>query len=205
MSSDNPNAAPPCETIPTQRSSVSAVEPLQSFRSAGGTSRRAAALGTPRPSAPWHDLHHAWNKAAPESGGGGGGVWMANANATAGKGGMRSPQPGRGVQLGRGAIGLPHDLFDRRREKLVAEHDRLPVHEHVPHVTRARRVPHHRHRIAHGGVEVRLVQVEYDQVGALAGRRSEEHTSELQSHSDLVCRLRLEKKNRSSLIAKHTD
>src|SRR5437588_9165428 len=29
----------------------------------------------------------------------------------------------------------------------------------------------------------------------LAARRSEEHTSELQSHSDLVCRLLLEKKN----------
>src|SRR5438034_4026431 len=29
------------------------------------------------------------------------------------------------------------------------------------------------------------------------GRRSEEHTSELQSHSDLVCRLLLEKKNRT--------
>src|SRR5260221_1655702 len=28
-----------------------------------------------------------------------------------------------------------------------------------------------------------------------AGARSEEHTSELQSHSDLVCRLLLEKKN----------
>src|SRR5260221_5095655 len=28
-----------------------------------------------------------------------------------------------------------------------------------------------------------------------AGLRSEEHTSELQSHSDLVCRLLLEKKN----------
>src|SRR5438034_6062673 len=30
--------------------------------------------------------------------------------------------------------------------------------------------------------------------GALAYARSEEHTSELQSHSDLVCRLLLEKK-----------
>src|SRR5438034_5680226 len=29
------------------------------------------------------------------------------------------------------------------------------------------------------------------------GRRSEEHTSELQSHSDIVCRLLLEKKNKS--------
>src|SRR5438034_2608386 len=35
---------------------------------------------------------------------------------------------------------------------------------------------------------------------SLDGRkRSEEHTSELQSHSDLVCRLLLEKKNASTL------
>src|SRR5438034_6609650 len=33
-----------------------------------------------------------------------------------------------------------------------------------------------------------------ENLGLLAGR-SEEHTSELQSHSDLVCRLLLEKKN----------
>src|SRR5947207_12458885 len=32
-------------------------------------------------------------------------------------------------------------------------------------------------------------------VAVAAGLRSEEHTSELQSHSDLVCRLLLEKKN----------
>src|SRR5438034_4157935 len=32
--------------------------------------------------------------------------------------------------------------------------------------------------------------------------RSEEHTSELQSHSDLVCRLLLEKKNRRNLEAR---
>src|SRR5438034_8577821 len=31
-----------------------------------------------------------------------------------------------------------------------------------------------------------------------AERRSEEHTSELQSHSDLVCRLLLEKKNKKN-------
>src|SRR5260221_10043831 len=31
-----------------------------------------------------------------------------------------------------------------------------------------------------------------------AGKRSEEHTSELQSHSDLVCRLLLEKKKNST-------
>src|SRR5438034_6574227 len=33
--------------------------------------------------------------------------------------------------------------------------------------------------------------------GAVLGARSEEHTSELQSHSDLVCRLLLEKKKRN--------
>src|SRR5438067_9625909 len=32
-----------------------------------------------------------------------------------------------------------------------------------------------------------------------AGRRSEEHTSELQSRFDLVCRLLLEKKNRNAM------
>src|SRR5437773_7846759 len=31
--------------------------------------------------------------------------------------------------------------------------------------------------------------------------RSEEHTSELQSHHDLVCRLLLEKKNKSKLVS----
>src|SRR5438132_8974806 len=37
-------------------------------------------------------------------------------------------------------------------------------------------------------------------------RRSEEHTSELQSHSDLVCRLLLEKKKkRQDTWKKHTD
>src|SRR5438034_4253948 len=36
------------------------------------------------------------------------------------------------------------------------------------------------------------------------GRRSEEHTSELQSHSDLVCRLLLEKKKKASLQRNYT-
>src|SRR5712664_4273227 len=34
-----------------------------------------------------------------------------------------------------------------------------------------------------------------------AGRRSEEHTSELQSRSDLVCRLLLEKKKKNTICA----
>src|SRR5438034_4396320 len=35
------------------------------------------------------------------------------------------------------------------------------------------------------------------EITTLTMKRSEEHTSELQSHSDLVCRLLLEKKNHS--------
>src|SRR3954462_15804793 len=59
----------------------------------------------------------------------------------------------------------------------------LPLHDALPIYLRRRRaadVPGHRHRDRHGQ-EVR-------------GRpRSEEHTSELQSHDNLVCRLLLEK------------
>src|SRR5438034_6850587 len=45
--------------------------------------------------------------------------------------------------------------------------------------------------------ELRLVR-DVDESGYLVAR-SEEHTSELQSHSDLVCRLLLEKKNQNHL------
>src|SRR5690242_20985412 len=38
----------------------------------------------------------------------------------------------------------------------------------------------------------------------VGGRRSEEHTSELQSHVNLVCRLLLEKKKDLKVIIKHT-
>src|SRR5690606_40769870 len=39
----------------------------------------------------------------------------------------------------------------------------------------------------------------------LAGPRSEEHTSELQSRENLVCRLLLEKKNTNSIRDTHTE
>src|SRR5437588_2834424 len=42
------------------------------------------------------------------------------------------------------------------------------------------------------------------QVPAMPARRSEEHTSELQSHSDLVCRLLLEKKKKKKKTSIHT-
>src|SRR5260221_9838341 len=41
-------------------------------------------------------------------------------------------------------------------------------------------------------------------VKKLDGTRSEEHTSELQSHSDLVCRLLLEKKNKQHNESRHS-
>src|SRR5438132_3826537 len=40
--------------------------------------------------------------------------------------------------------------------------------------------------------------VEIPTASAMRSMRSEEHTSELQSHSDLVCRLLLEKKKKNS-------
>src|SRR5437667_1942740 len=42
------------------------------------------------------------------------------------------------------------------------------------------------------------------QLGELRGIRSEEHTSELQSHHDLVCRLLLEKKKKKNKILPET-
>src|SRR5438034_8538299 len=54
-----------------------------------------------------------------------------------------------------------------------------------------------------GGVErgrrgLRVVQVSRHYLRAADQERSEEHTSELQSHSDLVCRLLLEKKKKKN-------
>src|SRR3954462_13644275 len=43
---------------------------------------------------------------------------------------------------------------------------------------------------------LRVADVPGDTVEPLVGNRSEEHTSELQSHDNLVCRLLLEKKNK---------
>src|SRR5947207_6634770 len=46
------------------------------------------------------------------------------------------------------------------------------------------------------------VQLTISDENGMSNPRSEEHTSELQSHSDLVCRLLLEKKNMAD--TKHT-
>src|SRR5438132_8410984 len=68
-------------------------------------------------------------------------------------------------------------------------HDALPIYEHgfEPAVADL----HGIQRAEIGAGQIFLVAP----VQVALTRRSEEHTSELQSHSDLVCRLLLEKKN----------
>src|SRR5260221_5057632 len=57
------------------------------------------------------------------------------------------------------------------------------------------------HRRCRGSIHVRGILLSWITIHAVSDNvqesenRSEEHTSELQSHSDLVCRLLLEKKN----------
>src|SRR5207244_4806459 len=94
-------------------------------------------------------------------------LWFVESHAEGAVG--RTSRTDHAVKLGRGAVGLPHDFVDRRGEELVAEHHRLSVHEPIAHAARARRIHHQRHWIAHRRMEVRLAQVEDDQVGALAG------------------------------------
>src|SRR5438034_6342981 len=75
---------------------------------------------------------------------------------------------------------------------------RLPIERHLPTATARRARPRRR------GTSWASAAFDTNVTAAVArarpkapniGRRSEEHTSELQSHSDLVCRLLLEKKN----------
>src|SRR5436190_17351347 len=61
------------------------------------------------------------------------------------------------------------------------------------------KVPAHNIRILHDARD--LIQTLRSRA---SWRRSEEHTSELQSHSDLVCRLLLEKKKNSTNVKFNT-
>src|SRR5438034_8934475 len=79
---------------------------------------------------------------------------------------------------------LPHLFFFFFTHTAPTEIYTLSLHDALP-ISPLRRVEEARTR---EGRVARLVQPERDCA------RSEEHTSELQSHSDLVCRLLLEKK-----------
>src|SRR5438034_6466598 len=84
---------------------------------------------------------------------------------------------------------------------------RPPYSTLFPYTTLFRSLPEgrlerHEDQCAQGGQHAerrrrRGVRSGRAQAVARPGPRSEEHTSELQSHSDLVCRLLLEKKNSS--------
>src|SRR2546430_13641092 len=72
-------------------------------------------------------------------------------------------------------------------QRLAVGGDHLLVDHHLAHVLQRRQLVHR--------VEQDLLQDRAQAARAgLAGERSEEHTSELQSQSNLVCRLLLEKK-----------
>src|SRR5260221_10140600 len=66
---------------------------------------------------------------------------------------------------------------------------------HIPHPPIAALALRDQARSRRRDVQDRSLSSCYGDVGSL-GYRSEEHTSELQSHSDLVCRLLLEKKKK---------
>src|SRR5690349_23578470 len=82
-------------------------------------------------------------------------------------------------------------------------HDALPIWQHLEGL---RVGPRQHVGLVHPGESLDRRAVEADALGEgalqLGGRdRSEEHTSELQSRRDLVCRLLLEKKNTPHSVA----
>src|SRR5260221_3720462 len=63
-----------------------------------------------------------------------------------------------------------------------------------PYTTLFRSYPDWRFSLRTSNTEPMLRLNVEEEIGGTGDKRSEEHTSELQSHSDLVCRLLLEKK-----------
>ena len=78
----------------------------------------------------------------------------------------------------------------------------IPSYRVMFEYTQCENTAKHNYRLFYVGKTLQLlgyINVDKDvrQVARASGRlRSEEHTSELQSHSDLVCRLLLEKKKK---------
>src|SRR5438034_1799899 len=77
-------------------------------------------------------------------------------------------------------------------------HDALPILPPAARPSLAREHPGAEECLGTGTAPVSGRRAERGRAPAVgASRRSEEHTSELQSHSDLVCRLLLEKKKKN--------
>src|SRR5438034_3316080 len=95
------------------------------------------------------------------------------------------------------------DHSHRTQIYTLSLHDALPICHHVGDPAPAEMDItlgcHDRRRV--GGVNTAQKVGTLDETAEWRRRqRSEEHTSELQSHSDLVCRLLLEKKNLKRLF-----
>src|SRR5437588_9151261 len=78
-------------------------------------------------------------------------------------------------------------VIDSEPKLLAGQPSEFAVTRWPPHLVRS-----HGFRTRCGGQRV-------------TANRSEEHTSELQSHSDLVCRLQLEKKNNKQHLKSRTE
>src|SRR5436190_18400528 len=75
--------------------------------------------------------------------------------------------------------------------------------EHTASQAQLKRLLNHRGHREHG--EEQMVWLAWrDGPSCQRTKRSEEHTSELQSHSDLVCRLLLEKKKKKQCVTTST-
>src|SRR2546427_8007068 len=84
-------------------------------------------------------------------------------------------------------------LFRSRVASADAAHERLvEVDPALEPAVVVHQLPPHR------GRRVEATKLERDHRGAMGDIRSEEHTSELQSQSNLVCRLLLEKKKKTA-------
>src|SRR5438034_8002422 len=84
---------------------------------------------------------------------------------------------------------------------LLSLHDALPISPRVCEISsRTRRRQPLRSSSSTSSMRSAARARRASRASAAATTRSEEHTSELQSHSDLVCRLLLEKKNRQQSI-----
>src|SRR5206468_10542086 len=104
------------------------------------------------------------------------------------------------------AVYVMFDLLFRApaaaRSDTLSLHDALPICERGRQQTRVARAERHAAAAPRAVVELADIGAQCERqrrAGVTreveAKRRSEEHTSELQSRSDLVCRLLLEKKN----------
>src|SRR5687768_18321740 len=85
-------------------------------------------------------------------------------------------------------------------------HDALPIYfrQSLRRIRKVRKVVGADHRRPGADGEEHLGDVRRERDHPLSGRRSEEHTSELQSRLHLVCRLLLEKKKYNVVISVHS-